>query len=369
MVALKLKTMKVLLPVLMLVGIGTGTWALQPGPGDAPASSAQPQVASPQGKKSQQALPLRVEKEPTPGDGRSDTTKKRLAQVEKNLDSIVLEISPTRAPTERDALRLLGPKAKGPEGRPGMEHRDTRKELAKLVDALADEGFFDRAVDDPVPIPRKATYVIQLYGPVVFAEPLQGEPLLDRLLAMRKAMTGEAALAMDRLYVEVQWQDKDASRPIRAGEDILHYADRFGMEQLVQKPPDRTERRPRYGDDALAKAEEELRHIPRPWTLTRIMKTYHDELKKPRLEQTNKPHLERLLAASRDPRAAVLLGEQVEGNQPAPGAVRGLMDYFLPSVAREGGTEAQIVAVQNWWKEQEAKWRRQAKQLEEGPIP
>jgi hypothetical protein len=298
--------------------------------------------------------------EPTPGEGRSETTRKRVGQVEKHLDSIVLEISPTRAPTERDALRLLAPKAKGPDARPGMEQRVTREELAKLVDVLADGGFFDRAFDDPPPKPSpKTSYMVHLYGPVFFAEPLQGEPLLDRLLAIRKVMTGEAALAMDRLYVEVQWQDKDAIRPIRSDEDILHYADRFGMKQLVQKPPDRTERRPKYGDEALAKAEEELKHIPRPWTLARILAAYQKELKKPRLEQTDRPYLERLLAASRDPRAAVLLGEQVEGNQPAFGAVDGLMDYYVPFVVI-GGAESQIDAVQKWWKENEKRLRAEA---------
>jgi RNA polymerase sigma factor (sigma-70 family) len=155
-------------------------------------------------------------------------------------------------------------------------------------------------------------------------------------------------------------EEPKAPRPIREDEDILKYADRFALKVLVSDPPGTPLRRPRYGDVDLEKAEKELAHIPRPWTLAKIITIYKEELKKPPLQQKHRYHLQHVLAASRDPRAAVLLGEALEGDHPDLGAMEALRYYFIHPLAGQGGTEAQIEAVLKWWQANEKRLRAEA---------
>jgi len=82
---------------------------------------------------------------------------------------------------------------------------------------------------------------------------------------------------------------------------------------------------------------------------------------------TNPEHRAALLkelAPSRDPRAAVVLGEALKDPVLALRviATRGLLDYYLPALV-EGGSEQQMEAALHWWKKNEARLRRQAKQM------
>ena len=107
----------------------------------------------------------------------------------------------------------------------------------------------------------------------------------------------------------------------------------------------------KYGDPNLAAAVDALEDIPQPWTVPAIIEVFDKEssawLRKLQAqvdkgsdqmwegwekESKRCGHLATLLAASRDPRAALVLGQALENPQ-SPGGVRvleGLFHYFLP---------------------------------------
>jgi hypothetical protein len=71
------------------------------------------------------------------------------------------------------------------------------------------------------------------------------------------------------------------------------------------------------------------------------------------------------LAPSRDPRAAVVLGEALKDPVLALRviATNCLLDYYVPALV-EGGSEQQMEAALRWWKKNEARLRREAKQMD-----
>lgn len=130
-----------------------------------------------------------------------------------------------------------------------------------------------------------------------------------------------------------------------AERDILEIAKEHPLRISVNGVP------ANYGDPQLAAAVDALVDIPRPWTVPAIIDVFGKEssawLRKLQAQIDKKSevmwegwekeskrcgHLATLLAASRDPRAALVLGKALD-RPDFPGGIRvveGLYNYFLP---------------------------------------
>ena len=120
-----------------------------------------------------------------------------------------------------------------------------------------------------------------------------------------------------------------SSRSIREDEDILEYAEWFGLNMLRGLYPNGRPPRSAFVDPRLKKAARELKDIPRPWTVTAILERYRAEVKQPKLNDSRLGHLILVLAASRDPRAAVVLRD-------LPGVPR-ITRYTRPNLNHTAG--------------------------------
>jgi hypothetical protein len=141
--------------------------------------------------------------------------------------------------------------------------------------------------------------------------------------------------------------------------DILELAASNPRVTQVQAP-DGTYRTPLYGDPDLERAESALHDIPRPWTVSRMLKHYRDTRSVER-----KVLLLGVLAASRDPRAAVALGETLHDEELdlRVAATLGIVDYFFED--RFGGADLQgmMTDADEWWQANEARLRAEARRL------
>ena len=106
-----------------------------------------------------------------------------------------------------------------------------------------------------------------------------------------------------------------------------------------------------------------LPDIPRPWTFGKILAEYERE---PNISR--RVHLIRALAASRDPRAAILLHELLkhESLDIRIAALRGLWDHFIQKEGTgAGGTEQMFEDEAKWWEKYENEIRRAADAIAE----
>lgn len=137
--------------------------------------------------------------------------------------------------------------------------------------------------------------------------------------------------------------------------DILELAAKNSGGREV-KGADGVYRMAKYGDYQLEKAVEQLRNYHAPFTVPRVISWY-------RKSKDNKirASLLRVLAVSRDARAAIILGNSLkdESLDVRIAATYGLLDYFINSGA-SGGTEQHMIYVQNWWKKNRERLKNEA---------
>ena len=138
----------------------------------------------------------------------------------------------------------------------------------------------------------------------------------------------------------------DRSRPQQY--DILNaaanYPDRTTSYREGKGPMRPTE----YGDPELDKAAIALRDLDRPWTLEKILAAYESEKA---LER--RVSLLRVLAASRDPRVAVMLHKLVSDDSLdiRLAALGGLWDHYIQiDGVWGGGTEQMFFDEAEWWR-------------------
>jgi hypothetical protein len=126
--------------------------------------------------------------------------------------------------------------------------------------------------------------------------------------------------------------------------DVLVIALQHPRDSKIQNP-NGTWRVPKYGDDKAEQAEAKLSSYPHPWTVSKLLQWYAAPQK-----PEDRAYLARLLALSRDPRAAIALGESLESEDfdIRIAACYGLLDYFLPGTIG-GGTENHMIIVKAWW--------------------
>jgi hypothetical protein len=150
-----------------------------------------------------------------------------------------------------------------------------------------------------------------------------------------------------------------------ASDDILEYADTHSLGTQIQLD-DGTWREPKYGDLALEKAEEVFRNRPRPWTVERVLVWYASDT-----DVTARSLDLRLLAASRDPRGAVMLGEALDDAvfEVKIAALDGLADYFVGVGQVCCGSEQKAIVVHKWWQQHEGELRAGAEKLGRGKTP
>jgi hypothetical protein len=156
---------------------------------------------------------------------------------------------------------------------------------------------------------------------------------------------------------QAKFPDAKPVRPrIGEGEDILDFTSRdYLLRQAVgQSLP--------VGSSKVAESKETveqiLKHIPRPWTVSKVLEHYDKETN---LEM--RCHLLNLLALSLDPRGAVVVGEALNDRSVQPLAAYLLLDTHMPMEASIGGTEQHIVAAHKWWAENQARLRAEAEEL------
>jgi hypothetical protein len=114
----------------------------------------------------------------------------------------------------------------------------------------------------------------------------------------------------------------------------------------------------KYGDHRLAEAGTFLStRYPRPWTVTQTLAWLQSAT-----DDGTRVHLLRLLAASRDPRAALILGAAINSDSPdvRMAACYGLLDYFVTGGKENGGTEQHITDAQEWFASNKARLRSEA---------
>ena len=134
--------------------------------------------------------------------------------------------------------------------------------------------------------------------------------------------------------------------------DIIEQAKAHPRHEQVQQP-DGTFKESKYGDHKLAEAEAFLSPFHRrPWTVTDAIGWFH------KADDRSRCYILRLLAASRDPRAALVLGAALE-SKVSLAAGEGLIDYFLPSMT-SGGTEQQMDAARKWFASNKARLQSEA---------
>jgi hypothetical protein len=180
-------------------------------------------------------------------------------------------------------------------------------------------------------------------------------------------------------------------------QDILTSLKGHELGFLVQDPQSHHPVPAKYGDPHLAKAEQVLSDIPRPWTVPKMIAIF----KKDRAEWWRKiaaipreraaestemqfkwddrcQALTRVLAASRDARAAVVLGEGSEKWSPEQFyMIDAMFDYFvgdmyygLPPDAKErkwetgNMLELTYPATKRWWNDNKARLKKEAAALE-----
>lgn len=146
---------------------------------------------------------------------------------------------------------------------------------------------------------------------------------------------------------------RQTGEPVSAQEqDILETVAKHPLGAQV-KAKDGSWKPAKYGDPKLAVAVEHLASIPKPWTVLSITRNYH--AMKGKNDQLC-AHLLRVLAASRDPRAATVLGPALSDGSLAirVAATYGIMDYFMDHPVN-GGTEQHMEAAQQWWQQQQTK--------------
>ncbi len=116
---------------------------------------------------------------------------------------------------------------------------------------------------------------------------------------------------------------------------------------------------PEILDPAAIERAKELHDIPRPWTVSKMLRQFQKAN-----SVREKELILRVLAASRDPRAAVLLGETLpdEKLELRVAAAEGLVDHFLDAVPM-GGTESTFFAAEAWWHAHERGLRTEAARL------
>ena len=140
--------------------------------------------------------------------------------------------------------------------------------------------------------------------------------------------------------------------------DILDFAAKNPRRSQVRNP-EGTWRIPKYGDYRLEQAVEQLENYLQPFTVPKVTAWYF-KAKDGKIRAA----LLRVLAVSRDPRAALVLGNSLKDDSldVRIAATDGLMDYFLPSIAG-GGTEQQMLAVQIWWEENRERLEKEAERV------
>jgi hypothetical protein len=136
-----------------------------------------------------------------------------------------------------------------------------------------------------------------------------------------------------------------ASTSLAQEGDILEFAAKHPRGEMLTNP-DGTYRIPKFGDHRLERAVEELKDYQRPWTMTKVL-AWYEETKDGKI----RAHLLWVLAVSRDPRAALALGNALgDGSLDVRvAATYGLLNYFMRGDVI-GGTEQHMIAVKEWWK-------------------
>ncbi len=199
-----------------------------------------------------------------------------------------------------------------------------------------------------------------LNGVQLAPEEIQSPKLLFRLVKTKEQWTISSvefkaitAVAAYEAYARFQAEFPDARlvRPrIGEGEDILVFTSRdYSLTQLAAQH-----------ENSGGTIEEDLQHISRPWTVSKILEHYAGETN---LEM--RTELLRLLAWSRDPRGTVVVGEALNDKLVfEPFAADLLLDtHHMPIEAYVGGTEQHIEAAHNWWGENQARLRAEAAEL------
>lgn len=140
--------------------------------------------------------------------------------------------------------------------------------------------------------------------------------------------------------------------------DILDFAAKHPRGEMITNP-DGTYRIPKFGDHRLERAVEELKDYPRPWTVPKVL-AWYEEAKDGKI----RAHLLWVLAASRDPRAALALGNALddESLDVRMAATYGLLGYFM-RVGVNGGTEQHMLAVKEWWEKNRESIQKEAERL------
>ena len=146
--------------------------------------------------------------------------------------------------------------------------------------------------------------------------------------------------------------------------DILDFATKNPGRWQAQNP-DGTYRTPKYGDNELEKAVEQLKNYAQPFTVPKAILWYRKAK-----DEKIRASLLRVLAASRDPRAALVLGNALRDNSLTRfAATYGLMDYFMLTTGISGGTEGHMIAAQEWWEKNRARLEKEAKRVGSKATP
>ncbi len=146
--------------------------------------------------------------------------------------------------------------------------------------------------------------------------------------------------------------------------DILDFASKHSLMQQV-KSPDGIYRTPKYGDYELEQAVEQLKDYSQPLTVPKVI-SWYSEAKDEKIRVS----LLRVLAASRDARAALVLGNLLKDDWLSirVAATYGLKDYFIQSYLGRS-TEDHMLAVQAWWEKNQERLEAEAKRIDSDATP
>lgn len=211
---------------------------------------------------------------------------------------------------------------------------------------------------------QKGTPAGRIYGAILLQEidPAAAEKVLKQMSIQSDKVSYARGCAVETITVG------DLAKRILKGEKLVASAPKLSediLELVAKHPlgvqvigPDGSYKPAKFGDPKLARAVEHLKFIARPWTVSVITDRYLTS--KGRDDQISADLL-RVLAASRDLRAAAVLGPALYDSSLTirVAATYGIMDYLM-DMPVNGGTEQHMEAAKKWWQQQQQQSRQQS---------
>ena len=145
--------------------------------------------------------------------------------------------------------------------------------------------------------------------------------------------------------------------PLLAEDDIIQQVASHPHGSAQAQQADGSMREVKYGDYGLEQAGIFLTgRYPHPWTVSKTLGWFREAS-----DPTTRVHLLRVLAASRDPKAALVLGDCFHDPSLGIDACEDMNEYFVVPQQVDGGSRSVIAAATKWFAANKERLQREAR--------